>query len=213
MGLGRRLHALLSVVVAVSLAAPVDARAAARILCLGDSLTEGLGVAREAAWPALLEAELKKSGFADVVVVNGGVSGSTTASGLGRLKWHLKGATKPTLLILALGANDGLRGLELKPTRKNLEDVIRLAKTSGIPVLLAGMRIPPNYGATYADEFFKMFGDLAKSEAVPLLPFLLEGVGGERAMNQADGIHPNEAGHKVVAATVLQAVKPLLPNP
>lgn len=181
-----------------------------RVLCLGDSLTEGLGVAREAAWPALVEAALTRSGRTDVVIINAGVSGSTSASGLSRLKWHLKGANKPAIMILALGANDGLRGTDLKSTRQHLLEVIQLAKAQQIKVLLAGMEIPPNYGPAYTAEFHRLFPELAKDEKVELMPFLLEGVAADKTLNQADGIHPNEAGHKLVAKTVLKYLLPLL---
>lgn len=180
------------------------------ILFLGDSLTEGLGVAKEAAYPSLVETELKSGGLKELRIVNAGISGSTSASGLGRLKWHLKGKEKPDWLVLALGANDGLRGLSVPEMKKNLTDVIKLAKQSDIKVLLTGMLMPPNYGPAYTEAYGKAFPEVAKAEDVPLVPFLLEGVGGNKAMNQPDGIHPNEEGHKLLAKNVLKELKPLL---
>ncbi len=179
------------------------------VLFLGDSLTEGLGVPPEAAYPALIEKELKADKRA-VKVLNGGISGSTSASGVSRLKWHLKAKEKPEVLVLALGANDGLRGLSVPELKKNLAAVVQLAKANQIRVLLAGMMMPPNYGKEYTDAYGQAFPAVAKDENVPLVPFLLEGVGGERAMNQPDGIHPNEAGHKLLAQNVLKYLKPLL---
>ena len=189
---------------------PAAAVAVTKILFLGDSLTEGLGVAHEAAYPALIDAALKGKGIKDIEVINAGISGSTTASGLSRLKWHLKGEAKPKILVLALGANDGLRGLDLKAMKQNLLDVVRLAKTNGMKVVLAGMQIPPNYGHDYTETFARVFQDLAKAEDLVLIPFLLEGVAGERNLNQADGLHPTEAGHKIIAAIVLKYLEPLL---
>jgi acyl-CoA thioesterase-1 len=180
------------------------------VLCLGDSLTDGYGVPRAEAWPALLEKELKSSALPQVKIINAGISGSTTASGPSRLKWYLKGGKKPAAMILQLGPNDGLRGLDLGSSRKNLREVIKIAKASGVKVLLAGMRIPPNYGAKYTEDFQRMYTELAKSEGVALIPFFLEGVAGERSLNQADGIHPNAAGHKVVVKVVRPHLEALL---
>ncbi len=179
------------------------------ILFLGDSLTEGLGVAPEAAYPALVEKDLKDAKLA-VKVVNGGISGSTSASGTSRLKWHLKAKERPDLVVLALGANDGLRGLSVPDMKKNLTDVVKLAKAAQLRVLLVGMIMPPNYGKDYTDSYAKAFPDVARDEGVPLVPFLLADVGGEKTLNQADGIHPNEAGHKLLARNVLKHLKPLL---
>jgi acyl-CoA thioesterase I len=184
-----------------------SAEAAPRVLFLGDSLTEGYGLPKEDAYPSLVEAQLAKDGT-PIVAINAGISGSTSASGLSRLRWHLK--AKPDILVLALGANDGLRGLPLAAIRKNLSDVLRLAGEQKIPTLLIGMKAPPNYGATYARGFERIFSELAKEFPVHFLPFLLDRVAGETALNQADGVHPNAAGQKVLAASVAQALKPLL---
>jgi len=177
------------------------------ILCLGDSLTEGYGVDMEVAYPALMEAEIKKKGF-PYKVVNAGISGSTTASAAGRLNWFLK--TKPDFLILALGANDGLRGLSVSEMSANLSKAIELGKQSGAKVILAGMKIPPNYGPDYAREFEAVFPALAKKYDLVFIPFLLDKVGGEPGLNQADRIHPNEKGHVILAQTVLKTLLPLL---
>lgn len=181
-----------------------------KVLCLGDSLTEGYGVAREAAWPELLQTDLKKLGLSDITIVNAGISGSTSASGLSRLKWFLKSPEQPEILILELGANDGLRGIDPKVTQKNLRDVIHLAKSRGIRVLLAGMQMPTNYGPEYTKKFAALYPEIAKDEGVDFIPFFLEGVAGDRSLNQADGIHPNEAGYKIIAKTVSKYLVPLV---
>lgn len=181
-----------------------------KIVFVGDSLTEGYGVPKEAAFPALVEAELRAKGYKGVEIINAGVSGSTTASGLSRLKWHLKGQPKPSILVLALGANDGLRGLSVTAAKKNLADVLELAKQNNMQILLAGMQVPPNYGKDYAANFKAMFPELAKQYGAVLIPFLLEGVAARPDLNIADGIHPNENGQKILAKTVLEYLEPLL---
>ena len=175
------------------------------ILFLGDSLTEGLGVNKKDAFPKLVEnliqTELKK----DITVINGGVSGSTTSDGLSRLKWYLK--KKPYLVFLALGANDGLRGLDLNQSQKNLEEIIKYAQKSNAKVLLAGMLIPPNYGPEYSQRFKKMYRELKIKYKLKSMPFLLDGVAGKKELNQRDGIHPNEEGHKYIAKKVFEFIK------
>lgn len=178
-----------------------------KLVILGDSLTEGLGVAKSAAFPDLLEKKIKASGK-DWTVINAGISGATSASGMSRLKWQLK--SKPDLVILALGANDGLRGVDVKSTEKNLSDTIELAQKEKIKVILAGMLLPPNYGAQYSKDFKAIYEHLAKKYSLQKIPFLLEGVAGDPKLNQADGIHPNEKGHKVIAENVFKAIKGLL---
>ncbi|MEX1303354.1 MAG: arylesterase [Desulfotignum sp.] len=172
-----------------------------RVLFLGDSLTAGLGVQKDQAYPALVGELLRQQGRTDVKIINGGISGATTAGAASRLKWHLKAA--PHVLVLALGANDGLRGLPLETMAKNLDDAIALALENNLCVILAGMEIPPNYGPDYTRRFSQTFRDLAGKYGIPLIPFLLENVGGVRNMNQADGVHPNAAGHRQIARTVL----------
>lgn len=181
-----------------------------RILILGDSLTEGYGVEKEDAFPALLQARLRESGLAPgIEVINGGSSGSTSASGVRRLKWYAK--TRPDLVILALGSNDGLRGVKTEETRRNVEAAVAFCKEKGWLVVLAGLQVPPNYGARYTGEFQKVYPDLARKYKLPILDFLLEGVAGEPEMNQADGIHPNERGHARIADNLARFLKPMLP--
>ena len=175
------------------------------ILFLGDSLTEGLGVTKEDAFPKLVETMIQTELKKDVTVINGGVSGSTTSDGLDRLKWYLK--KKPSIVFLALGANDGLRGFDLKQSQENLEEIIKYAQESNAKVLLAGMLIPPNYGPKYSENFRKMYEQLKDKYKLKNMPFLLEGVAGNKELNQRDGIHPNEQGHKIIAKNVFEFIK------
>jgi len=177
------------------------------IVALGDSLTAGLGVARDEAYPALLEARLRRAGFA-YRVVNAGVSGDTTAGGLRRLDWVLR--SRPEVVIVALGANDGLRGQPVAALRDNLTAIVTRLRESGTRVLLVGMRLPPNYGEAYAGAFAEAFREAARGTSVVFLPFLLAGVAGDPSLNQADGIHPNAAGHRIVAEHVWPSLQPLL---
>lgn len=170
-----------------------------KIIMLGDSLTAGYGIEKTASYPSILQEKLSK-GNKSVEIINAGISGSTTASASSRLEWLLK--ANPTHLFLALGANDGLRGFKLDTTKKNLADAIQLAIQKKVKVLLVGMKIPPNYGVKYTMEFEQLYKDLAKKFSIPLLPFLLEGVAGERSLNIPDGIHPNEKGHQIIADNV-----------
>lgn len=179
-----------------------------RIVVLGDSLTEGYGVSRESAFPALLQARLKAEDFKNWSVVNAGVSGATSASAASRLKWQLK--SKPDLIILALGANDGLRGISPQVTRKNLSEAIVEIKKNKISVLLAGLQMPPNYGGPYRKEYAAVFPELAKEHKIPLIPFLLEGVAGEASLNLVDGIHPNEKGYVKVTDNVFKVLKTMI---
>ena len=178
--------------------------ASTHILFLGDSLSEGVGLDEEQSFPRLVERNLKAKKF-DVIVTNGGVSGSTSASGLTRLKWHLK---KPTnILVLELGANDGLRGLKLEETKKNLIAIIKMAKEKKVKVLLLGLLMPPNYGKKYTEEFVAMYKDIAKNEQVAFHPFILKDVAGNKELNLPDGMHPNAKGQEVVATTVTEFVE------
>lgn len=178
--------------------APAPAASAA--LFVGDSLTAGYGVDPEDAWPALVEAEWEKRGLA-WRGRNAAVSGSTTAGALEAVTWALTPDVK--LVFVCIGGNDGLRGTPLKETRKNLSALLAALKKDGRAVVLAGMRIPPNYGKEYADGFAALFPSLAQEHGVAFMPFLLDGVAGDPRLNQPDGIHPNEEGHKKVAAAVL----------
>jgi acyl-CoA thioesterase-1 len=180
------------------------------VVFLGDSLTAGLGLPEDQAYPAVLDRRLDAEGT-PVRVLNAGVSGDTTAGGLARLDWLLK--QKPAVLAVALGGNDGLRGLDLADTEKNLREIVRRAKASGARVLLLGMQIPPNYGPEYTERFQGMYPKIAKELDVPLVPFLLEGVGGAADLNQADGIHPTAKGQEMVAATVEPYLKEIVGAP
>lgn len=175
-----------------------------KLLVLGDSISDGYGVARENSYPSLLEKKIQEAGK-KWIVINASITGSTSASALGRLKWQLK--NKPDLLLLALGANDGLRGLPVDNMKKNLAQTIELAQKEKIPVILAGMMMPPNYGKNFTDGFKQVFPDLAKQYHLKLIPFLLDKVAGESKLNQSDGIHPNEKGHLILTETVYQYVK------
>lgn len=175
-----------------------------KLVIVGDSLTEGYGVAKDKAYPSLLEKKLKDSKL-NWEVVNSGISGSTTASAISRIKWVMK--SKPNLIMLALGANDGLRGLKPEESKKNLQEAIALIKKEKIPMILAGMMMPPNYGEEYRKAFKTIYSDLAKANDVMFIPFLLEGVGGDPKLNLADGIHPNEKGHTLVAEHVFKSIK------
>lgn len=177
------------------------------ILFLGDSLTEGYQLSREEAYPALVEKELQKMNK-DIKVINGGVSGATSASGLKRLDWYLK--AKPEYMILCLGGNDGLRGLKASDTEKNLSATIEKAQERNITVVLAGMKMPTNMGEPYRKEFEEIYPRLAKKYKLKLIPFILEGVGGNPKLNLPDGIHPNPKGHEIMAQTVLKVLRPLL---
>lgn len=186
----------------------LSAQAERVVLFLGDSLTAGLGVEPEEAYPQLVGAMFARDGISDVRVVNGGISGSTSASAMARLKWY--GRIHPSVLFLALGANDGLRGLTIEEMEKNLAEVIAFAKMQGMTVILAGMELPPNYGDEYTGAFRKVYQDLATRYTTGLIPFLLEGVGGVAALNQADGIHPNADGHRRIALHVYPLLKQYL---
>jgi acyl-CoA thioesterase-1 len=177
-----------------------------KILFLGDSLTEGYGVSRERSFPVkaierLNDKFVQRRMAKRVDGLYAGVSGSTTASGPTRLRWFLK--AKPDVLFLALGANDGLRGVPAAETEKNLDVTMKLAQDAGIKIVLAGMKLPPNYGKKSGAEFEAVFAKLAKKYDAILIPFLLEGVAGEKDLNQEDGIHPNEKGHAKMAEAVV----------
>jgi acyl-CoA thioesterase-1 len=190
-------------------ARPAPAPAAPLVVFLGDSLTAGLGLDENQAYPALIERQLKGEGT-PVRVINAGVSGDTTAGGLSRLNWLLN--QHPDVVIVGLGANDGLRALPITEVDTNLREIIHRSQAAGARVLLLGMRIPPNYGP-YADQFAALYPKIAKDLDVPLVPFLLEGVGGIRSLNQADGIHPTAKGQEIVAKTVRPYLEKMLAVP
>ena len=185
-------------------AMPGTLEAQPTIVFLGDSLTAGYGVEVQEAFPALLSPLLSAKGYDEIKLINAGISGSTTASGLSRLKWHQR--AKPDILFLALGANDGLRGLSLTAMEAHLDDTIKTALSSGMVVILAGMEIPPNYGPDYTRQFREVFPALASKYPIVFMPFLLKDVAGLSEYNQMDGIHPNKAGHVIVAANALPHV-------
>ena len=192
---------------ALSLVGVGEARAERVIVALGDSLTAGLGVAADEAYPALLEARLAREGYA-YRVVNAGVSGDTTAGGLRRVDWVLR--AKPEIVIVALGANDGLRAQSPQAMRENLAAIVKRLQAAGARVLLAGMRLPPNYGAEYTKEFQEVFPEVARSTGVALMPFLLDGVAADPRLNQPDGIHPTASGQQVIADRLWPYLRPLL---
>ena len=179
------------------------------VLFFGDSLTAGYGLSQEEAFPALVEKSLVKAG-AKVKVINAGLSGETTAGGLTRIDWILRQPID--VFVLELGANDGLRGLPLDQTKKNLQIIIDKVKEKYpfCKFVMAGMMVPPNMGKEYTSSFQAIFRDLAKKNDGVLIPFLLEGVAGIEKLNQADGIHPNVEGHKIVAVNVARVLTPLL---
>lgn len=174
---------------------------------LGDSLTAGYGLEAEQAYPVLVERRLEGQGV-QVRALNAGVSGDTTAGGLSRLDWLL--SQKPDVVVVGLGGNDGLRGLPVEQAERNLREIVRRAKSAGARVLLLGMQIPPNYGPEYARSFSEMYPRIAEEMDVPLVPFLLEGVGGVADLNQADGIHPTAKGQEKVADLVTPYVAEVL---
>lgn len=179
------------------------------ILFFGDSLTAGYGLSTEEAFPALIEKELNKSDK-KVKVVNAGLSGETSAGGLSRIDWILRQPVD--VFVLELGANDGLRGLPIEQTRKNLQSIIEKVKTKypDCKIVLAGMMVPPNMGKQYTDEFKSIYPELAKNNKATLIPFILEDVGGIEKLNQADGIHPNVEGHKIIANNLKKVFEKLI---
>jgi acyl-CoA thioesterase I len=179
------------------------------IICYGNSLTAGLGVQPDQAFPALLENKIKKFGK-DYRVINAGVSGETSADGLTRIDWILNQTAD--IFILELGGNDGLRGLPPNQTKSNLQAIIDKVKLTNpkTKIVIAGMMVPPNMGEFYSNDFIKIFPDLARINKLLLIPFLLENVGGNPDLNQADGIHPTPAGHKIVAENVFKVIKGIL---
>ena len=189
--------------------APVSAPEAGivKIVVLGDSLAAGLGLPLEEAFPAVMERRLREEGLA-VRVQNAGVSGDTTAGGLERLDWLLRQA--PDVVVLELGANDGLRGLPLDRTEANLKAIVQRSKAAGADVLLVGMKVPTNMGPDYSRGFEALFARVAADTGVPVVPFLLEGVAMVPAINQADGIHPTAEGQERLAANVLPFLEPIV---
>jgi acyl-CoA thioesterase I len=179
------------------------------ILFFGDSLTAGYGLSQEEAFPAVVEKKLNRQGK-PAKVVNAGLSGETSAGGLSRIDWILRQPID--VFILELGANDGLRGLPLDQTQKNLQAIIDKVRSKfpNAKIIIAGMMVPPNMGEDYTSKFQKIFPELAKKNNVLLIPFLLEDVAGKEDLNLPDGIHPNVEGHKIVADNVCRILNPLM---
>jgi len=178
-----------------------------RIVAFGDSLTAGLGVAADETYPAELQRRLDALGLR-YRVINAGVSGETTAGGLRRVPWVLR--SNPEIVILELGANDGLRGLRVDETQANLEQIIQQLQRSCVQVILAGMKLPPNYGKDYLSGFERIYPELAARYRLPLIPFFLEGVAASDALNQADGIHPTAQGYRLIVESMLRVIQPVL---
>ncbi len=171
------------------------------ILILGDSLTEGIGMDEAQTYPRILEKKLKERKH-NISITNGGISGSTTATGLSRLKWHLK--KEVDILALQLGANDGLRGLDLNMSKKNLLEIIKYAQEKKVKVLLLGILMPPNYGKKYVADFEKMYAEIASTQKISFYKFILKDVAGNPEFNLPDGIHPNGRGHQKIAENLLE---------
>ena len=192
---------------ALAFSQPVPATTAVRILTLGDSLTAGYGLIEADSFPAQLQAALTERGI-DADVLNGGVSGDTTSAGRARLEWAL--SDQPDVVIVELGANDGLRGIDPELTRDNLAAILEALRAKDVPVLLTGIYAPPNLGSDYSERFNAIYPDLADRYGVMLYPFFLDGVATEPALNQSDGIHPNRDGVAVIVERILPLVMRLI---
>ena len=190
--------------VAVAETLPTDAPL---VIFLGDSLTAGTGIAEEQAFPARTGEILRERGL-PIRLVNAGLSGDTTAGGVTRLEWLL--SQEPQVMVVELGANDGLRGLSLAETESNLDLIVERCREAGVEVLLAGMKIPPNYGPEYSAGFESIYPRVAARHSVELMPFLLAGVAAEPDLNLADGVHPNPEGHAIVARNLAPYLEAIL---
>ena len=175
-----------------------------RVIILGDSLTAGLGLDVNLAYPALVASQLNELGY-PTEIINAGQSGDTTAGGLRRVDWLLK--QEPDLLIVELGANDGMRGIPLEEIERNLNGIIDKAQAKDTSVFLMEMYIPSNFGQEYTDGFHAIYETIAKEQRIPMIPFLLQEVAGKPELNQADGIHPTAEGHKLMADVVRESLK------
>lgn len=189
---------------------PTGAADGPLVVFLGDSLTAGYGLSEEEAFPAILRERLAAQGR-PVRVVNAGVSGDTSAGGLRRLPWLLE--QRPDVLVVGLGANDGLRGLPVERTEENLRSIVKTAQKAGARVLLLGLRLPPNLGSDYVASFEAVYADVAEDTDAALVPFFLAGVGGVANLNQEDGIHPTAEGQRRIASTILPRLLALLDEP
>ena len=195
------------VALSVAVGAPGEAQAATRILALGDSLTAGFGLSPQESFPVRLQAKLGAAGI-DAQVVNGGVSGDTSAGGLARLDWAL--ADHPDVVLVELGANDALRGIDPRLTYANLDKILTRLKAAGAKVMLLGMRAPPNWGRRYQAQFDAIFPDLATKHHVPLYPFFLDGVALDPTLNQSDGLHPTARGVDIITERIAPLVAHLV---
>jgi acyl-CoA thioesterase-1 len=209
----KTLPAIFAIALALSsFLATLNAATPKTIVFLGDSLSAGLGVQSSEAFPALVAEKIRAAGL-PFEVQNAGLSGDTSAGGLRRIDWLLQ---RPIdILVVELGGNDGLRGLELKSMKANLQALIDKvkAKNPSVKIILAGMQVPPNLGEEYAAGFQRVFAELARENKATLIPFLLEGVGGHRELNQPDQIHPSPAGHRIIAELVWRTLEPILRQP
>lgn len=196
----------LFLILTVFLSAQAEAK---KLIILGDSLTEGYGVAQEAAFPALIQKKFTAD-KSEWIIQASGSSGSTSASALGRMKWLAK--DKPDAIMILMGSNDGLRGFKPEETEKNLGEAIQWAQTNKIKIIIGQLHVPPNYGKEYEKKFSGVYSRLSKKYKVPLAPFLLDDVAGKPSLNQADGIHPNEKGHAIVAENMYRYLKSELPK-
>jgi acyl-CoA thioesterase I len=178
------------------------------IVVLGDSLSAGFGIRVEQGWVALLQGRLKQEGYGHRVV-NASVSGETSGGARARLPRILE-LQKPSIVIVELGGNDGLRGLPIPDVRTNFESILRLSQQAGARILLVGMRMPPNYGPRYADAFHELYGELARQHQLPYVPFFLDGIALDAALMQEDGIHPNAAGQRRLLDLIWPALQPML---
>lgn len=188
----------LSMIILLNLAIPTSLVSSPRILAIGDSLTEGYGVAKSQNYISLLQEMLIKEGYPKLNIINAGTSGATSAFGVRTLRFQLK-RQKPDLIIYALGSNDALRGIEVTETYKNIEDALLIAKKHMTPVILCALKAPPNYGKLFGIKFEQIYPNLAQKYSTTLMPFFLANVAGKKNLNLADGIHPNPEGHKVIA--------------
>ncbi len=203
----RAIKALLLLILFFLAAAPASA-GERTILVLGDSLSAAYGIPRDRGWVALLEKRLAAEGY-DYSVANASISGEITSGGLARIGKVLA-QTRPAVVILELGANDGLRGLPVAEMKKNLAAMIARAKKAGARVLLVGMRMPPNYGPDYTEAFASAYAELARRERLALVPFMLEGIAAQPSLFQADGLHPTAAGQPLLLDNIWPRLKPLL---
>jgi len=198
-----------SVIFSLLIASSLAVGEGKRILFLGDSLTAGYGIEVDQAYPALIQKKIREAGLAWEVIPSG-LSGETSAGGLRRVDWVMR--RRVDALFLALGANDGLRGIEVGDTARNLQGIINKArnKNPDIQIIVAGMKVPPNLGRDYTVKFEKLYSDVAARNDAALVPFLLESVGGVKSLNLGDGIHPNPKGHAIIADTVWNILQGVL---